>query len=146
MALDVALLLPAMVGMVFVERALIPLPGGTPRPAERGTILLLAATLIYLAAVVVCQVAMLSRRGQSFGKRAMKIRIVRLDGSQPGFLHAVLLRMFVNALPTAIPVVGRLYTLVDLLFIFRPDRRCLHDRIAGTRVVKADAPTVGDRV
>jgi len=29
-----------------------------------------------------------------------------------------------------------LFHLVDCLFIFRQDRRCLHDLIAGTRVVR----------
>ena len=38
---------------------------------------------------------------------------------------------------TAIPVAGGIFALADLLFIFREDRRCLHDHIAGTRVVRA---------
>jgi uncharacterized RDD family membrane protein YckC len=30
-----------------------------------------------------------------------------------------------------------LYAIVDALFIFRGDRRCIHDMIAGTRVIEA---------
>lgn len=86
--------------------------------------------------VVVLQLYLLATRGQTLGKRWMKIRIVKLDGSNPGFVGAVLLRAFVNGLITAIPYLGGIYGLVDALFIFRDDRRCIHDLIAGTRVVQ----------
>ena len=36
-----------------------------------------------------------------------------------------------------IPLVGVLLVWVDILMIFRRDRRCAHDLVAGTRVVKA---------
>ena len=39
----------------------------------------------------------------------------------------------------SIPVVGGLFALVDVLFIFGERRRCLHDHLAGTIVVDADA-------
>jgi hypothetical protein len=35
----------------------------------------------------------------------------------------------------AIPFVGNFVGLVDALMIFGEDHRCLHDRIAGTRVI-----------
>lgn len=138
--LDALLLLPVAVGGLVLHGLLQRPPGETPRSTSSGAILALAITLLYFGTIFIYQVVMLSRRGQTFGKRAMKIRVVKLDGTQPGFVHAVLLRLIVNALPPAIPVVGSLYTLVDLLFIFRADRRCLHDLIAGTRVVQAEAP------
>jgi uncharacterized RDD family membrane protein YckC len=68
----------------------------------------------------------------------MDIRIVSFDDeSNPGFVKAFLLRVFVNGLIGAVPFVGFVYSLVDIFFIFRDDRRCLHDLIAGTKVVKA---------
>lgn len=89
-------------------------------------------------ALLVIQVWMLTTRGQTMGKRIMSVRIVKYpDYSNPGFVHAVLLRAIVNGAIGAIPVVGGIYTLVDILFIFREDRRCIHDLIAGTVVVKA---------
>jgi hypothetical protein len=39
------------------------------------------------------------------------------------------------AVVAMIPVVGGLISLVDIVLIFRRDRRCLHDHIAGTRVL-----------
>jgi len=38
---------------------------------------------------------------------------------------------------SAIPVVGSFFVLIDTLLVFRADRRCVHDLIAGTKVVKA---------
>lgn len=49
-----------------------------------------------------------------------------------GFVTNVLMRSVLNRILSFIPF----YALVDILFIFREDRRCLHDRIAGTQVVQ----------
>ncbi len=90
-------------------------------------------------ALAVVQIWMISTRGQSIGKRVFGVRIVRdLDGALPGFVHGWLLRSFVPGLIGMIPLGGGfLFALVDVCFIFRRDRRCIHDFIAGTRVVKA---------
>jgi uncharacterized RDD family membrane protein YckC len=90
---------------------------------------------LLMLAVIIYQIYLLATRGQTLGKRWMKIRIVKLDGSNPGFVGAVLLRGGVNGIISAIPYLGGLYALVDALFIFRDDRRCVHDLIAGTRVI-----------
>ena len=82
------------------------------------------------------QLMLLSRDGQTLGKKAVGIRIVKKDtGENGGFVSNVLLRIIVNGLLGIIP----LYGLVDILFIFREDRRCIHDMIAGTVVVRAQA-------
>ena len=60
----------------------------------------------------------------------------RPNGSEPGFGRAVFLRNVVPGLIAAIPIAGPLFSVVDLLMIFGRERRCLHDYIAGTRVVK----------
>lgn len=99
-----------------------------------GGMLFFAGLLI----VIVFQVWMLTTRGQTIGKRLLSIRIVRFaDNTNPGFVSAVLLRAIVPGLLGAVPYIGFLFTLVDICFIFRDDRRCIHDLIAGTKVVKA---------
>ena len=37
-----------------------------------------------------------------------------------------------------IPYIGAFLILADVLCIFREDRRCLHDHLAGTRVIDLD--------
>jgi uncharacterized RDD family membrane protein YckC len=100
---------------------------------------LLGGTVMALAllALFIVQVWMLSTRGQSIGKRMLGIRIVLFrDNGNPGFLHAWLLRNFVPGLISLVPYVGFLFVLVDICFIFGEQRRCVHDLIAGTKVVK----------
>jgi len=97
----------------------------------------LLVALVPLLVLVVIQVYLLCKHGQTLGKRWVKIRIVRTDGSPVGFVHAILLRSFVMQLIGAIPFVGALVSLADPLLIFREDRRCIHDLIADTCVIDA---------
>jgi uncharacterized RDD family membrane protein YckC len=78
-------------------------------------------------------------RGQTIGKIAMKTRIVDLDGNIPGFAKIVVLRYLVPSLLVQIPLVGNLFGLVDSLFIFGAECRCVHDYIAGTKVINVNA-------
>ncbi|RZI82123.1 MAG: RDD family protein [Rubrivivax sp.] len=80
---------------------------------------------------------LLSTRGQSIGKMLLGIRIVRADGSPLAFDRAVGLRYVLPGVLQILPMLGMLFGLVDALMIFRESRRCLHDLIADTMVVKA---------
>lgn len=79
----------------------------------------------------------LHRHGQTIGKRILKIRIVRTTGERASLLRIIFARMVPVGLLSAIPFVGWFVALGDPLLIFREDRRCLHDLIADTMVVKA---------
>ena len=74
----------------------------------------------------------IKRNGQSIGKKIMSIKVVRTDGSPISLGRIFWLRNMVNGLIGIIP----LYALVDVLFIFGEERRCLHDKIADTIVVQ----------
>ena len=74
--------------------------------------------------------------GQTIGKKIVGIRIAELDNSIPTLAKILGLRYLPIQVVALIPIAGALCTLVDILFIFRDDRRCIHDLIAGTRVVK----------
>ena len=104
--------------------------------------------LVGLIGLVVYQARLLGSKGQTIGKRAMKLRIVdAADGSNPGIGRAFWTRYVANGMISGIPYLGSLYSLVDVLFIFREDRRCVHDHLAQTIVVteahSARAQTAG---
>jgi uncharacterized RDD family membrane protein YckC len=73
--------------------------------------------------------------GQSLAKGWLSIKIVNVDGSPLGFGAGVGMRGILPWLITCVPYLGMLFWLVDVVFIFREDRRCLHDLMAGTKVV-----------
>jgi len=78
---------------------------------------------------------LLHARGQTIGKWALKLQIRRADGARAGFFRTLLLRYLLPAALLAIPYLGALLLLADLSTLFSADRRTLHDRLAGTRVV-----------
>ncbi|MBL8513287.1 MAG: RDD family protein [Betaproteobacteria bacterium] len=79
----------------------------------------------------------LSKNGQSVGKKVMGVKIVRTDGTKADVQRIVGLRLVPIWVVSIIPVVGTLVALVDCLLIFRESRKCLHDNIADTIVIKA---------
>ena len=97
----------------------------------------LPQALPLLGLLMMVQLCLLAWRGQSVGKLLLGLRIVRQhDGTAPGVFRAFLLRGTVPFMIEQIPVAGFVFWVVDSCFIFRGDRRCLHDLIAGTKIVK----------
>ena len=75
-------------------------------------------------------------RGQTIAKMLFKLRIVRTDGSKPDAWRLLGLRYGIGILMNVNAAVSMIYGLVDSLLIFRESRQCVHDSIAGTRVIK----------
>ena len=75
--------------------------------------------------------------GQTIAKKILGIKVVRTDGSAASIGRIFWLRNVVNSLLAAIPLIGFLYSIVEVLFIFGDSRQCLHDKLADTIVVKA---------
>lgn len=110
---------------------------------------LMPALVLFTAlqlALLGIQIFLLTSRGQSLGKILLGVRVVRADdGEKPGFLRVWLLRELpsgaIQGMLQLLPVVGFFlrfaFVTTNYLMIFREDRRCLHDFIAGTRVVRA---------
>ena len=79
---------------------------------------------------------LLTTRGQTVGKQLLKLRIVGVDTYEnPGFVRAVLIRSIATGFIGNLPLVGNVFSLVDVLFIFSAEHRCIHDHMARTVVV-----------
>ena len=109
-------------------------PGTGSDDTVLGLFVLLGVVL--MLGVMGYQLYLLSASGQSIGKRMLGIQVVRNDGSRASFGRLLLLRICV---PGAISAGCGLFGLIDVLFIFAADRRCVHDHLADTKVVRVDA-------
>lgn len=90
--------------------------------------------ILGLAAFILVHGYFLNANGQTVGKRLVGIRVVNLTGELPGLQKLLLARYLPITVVSMIPIVGSILGLINVLFIFRADRRCVHDLIAGTRV------------
>jgi uncharacterized RDD family membrane protein YckC len=82
---------------------------------------------------IVITIRLVSRNGQTIGKKLLNIKVVRTDGSKASLGRIFWLRNVVNYILYIVPF----YFLVDWLFIFGERRQCVHDKIADTMVVNA---------
>jgi uncharacterized RDD family membrane protein YckC len=87
---------------------------------------------------------MLHKSGQTINKRVAGTRIVSADDNtiQP-FWKIVFVRQLPMNLMAVVPVIGPVLSVVNALLIFRSNKRCLHDLIAGTKVIRASAQWKG---
>ncbi len=100
---------------------------------------MLHVLLLAIAAYLLLNGVLLWRRGQTIGKALLGIAVHAVaDPSQPApFWKLVALRAWFFALLFVVVVPWfALLPLVDQLLIFRNNRRCLHDLVAGTIVVR----------
>ncbi|WP_159068666.1 RDD family protein [Neisseria wadsworthii] len=119
----------------------------------------LLSILVYLV-YGIWQIVIMSKHGQSLGKRLLKIKVIKSNGDEAGFLGTVLLRevvyniavsiivallvMIVSVLvsETALELLSNLISwlpnLICLVMLFnvKRDRRTLQDYVADTVVVK----------
>ena len=95
-----------------------------------------ADTLWYRATLVVVAFAFCglswTRGGQTLGMRAWRIRVVALDGRPPSWPRAAL-RFVASWLALAPAGLGYWWALFDR------ERRCWHDVLSGTRVIRSSS-------
>ena len=128
----VAAIIDSLIGMPIALLFFFSIGDGTGVNAA-----LMGLGFVLFLALLVVNIVLLHKNGQTIGKKLMNIKIVRVDGSRAGLGRLLGLRIFVNALIGLVPFIGSIYGLVDVLFIFGEERRCVHDYIAGTIVILA---------
>ncbi|AIA03852.1 MULTISPECIES: RDD family protein [Streptomyces] len=95
---------------------------------------------VTMLAYLIYEGLMLTSRGQTLGKMAMRIRVAMLsDGAIPT-AQAGWTRAAVYTLPEIIPCCGFIFWLVNVLWCTwdKPYQQCLHDKAARTVVVATD--------
>lgn len=133
-------LVDSLVGILFVAPGIGLILAGAAAAQDQPDppmLLIIGILLTVLGGIAgfVIQLYLLINSSQSIGKYFMKIQILDYETNKPaGLVKSFLLRSIVNGLIgqfTCAP----LYFIVDSLFVFNDERRCLHDQIAGTYVV-----------
>lgn len=79
---------------------------------------------------------LLKTSGQTVGKRIVGSKIVLTDDKPAPFFTIIFRRSLPVALASIVPYIGGLLVIIDSLLVFRSDRRCAHDLIAGTKVIR----------
>ena len=120
-------------GLGIVAAILVPAMG----PNKTGAGVAIAVVVIGVLALLIVNLVLLHRNGQTIGKKLLGIKIIRTDGDRAGLGRIFFLRLLVPGLIGAIPIAGPVFSIVDPLFIFRESRKCLHDSIADTIVIRA---------
>lgn len=132
-------------GAYLIDCLVIVLPILVVIPFENtssGPIFMGIAGLVFFG-IAIFQLVLLSKHGQTIGKKLLNIKIVKRDTRENGgFVTNVVLRGLVSGLISIIPF----YSLIDTLFIFSQERRCIHDLIAGTIVVHTLPNALDDRI
>lgn len=82
--------------------------------------------------------------GQTIGKKIVGIRIVDLNNQLLSLEKLLIYRYGVWWLIIGIPFVGSSLVMLDVLFIFSPAKRCLHDVLAGSKVVR-EVPNISEQ-
>ena len=80
--------------------------------------------------------------GMTLGKRIMKLKLVRAGDRGKVGAGAAAKRALAYPLGGIVPMVGSVWALVDVLWIFNDHehRQCLHDKFAETLVIRTDPP------
>lgn len=115
-----------MVGGILVTAGFAP-------PDDDADVVIAAIVYGWLGLGVLAQSVLIALYGQSVGKLLLGTKIVNLnDDDNPGFLRAVVLRYWLQFPLSIIPF----FSFLDAVFIFGEEKRCLHDFIAATRVIR----------
>jgi len=119
------------VGVVVVASGFKPSDTVTSQSLVTFNIAVTTVALVY-------QTVMIALLGRTVGKLALGTRVVRsIDGARPGWTEAVM-RSLVPLSLGAIPRIGLfLVVLVYSLALWTPLRQGLHDKAAGTLVVRS---------
>lgn len=130
--IDGLTIMPITVGLMYFTGGF----SGVSEGIQPGLLYTFAIGIVGIFAFLIIHGSILLRDGQSWGKKAVNIKIVTADEQHADF--AVLAKRYGFYWLTAyIPIIGGLLSFMNIVFIFSKTKRCIHDRIADTKVVNA---------
>jgi uncharacterized RDD family membrane protein YckC len=88
-------------------------------------------------ALIAYTIVLVQRNGQTIGKKIVGIKVLRKNGERASLGRIFALRNLLPGIITMVPLLGGIFALVDACFIFGAEKRCLHDMMADTIVVRA---------
>ena len=95
------------------------------------TIVVMVVSILFLINLV-----MLWKKGQTIGKKIMKIKIVDEETCKhAGVGRTIGMRYILFSMLSSIPYVGIVVATVNPFFIFSNSNQCLHDKLARTIVI-----------
>ncbi len=103
------------------------------------TSMIIVTGFVSFGLFVLVQFPFLKATGQTIGKKVMKTKIVTLSGEKPSMQDLILKRYAFMHLIRVIPFVGKLLSLINVLCVFGSSRSCIHDMVAGTKVVQTQS-------
>lgn len=139
-----AVLVDGLVGFAPVGAILLMLPMLMLRGGTSALLILLGLSALVVVVVLITQIVLVARHGQTIGKKVLGIRMITSSGDIPSIWRVFFLRwlpfvVVAGVLEYMLKLrgIGNLVHVVDALLIFQPNRRCLHDLLADTHVIKA---------
>ncbi len=155
--------LEATLRRFFVEQAIANNDFSGPSNAQVIWLEVMEASPLFIAAALlfVLNGYFLKKYRKTLGQKLFRLDLIKIDNECPSLFSMMILRNLIFVLSVLIPAVIMLIiglvvypsiphhfslenlffsliicNFIDYLFIFRKDRRCLHDLIAGTKVVE----------
>lgn len=94
------------------------------------------AGLLGIVIFFVINLNFIMKSGQTIGKKIVGIKMVDINNDEVNLTKNIIPRYAVYFLPAQIPLVGSVFSLINILFIFGAEKRCVHDFAGRTKVVK----------
>jgi uncharacterized RDD family membrane protein YckC len=126
-------IIPSALMMPFMFLLFKEIANDSNSNSEEQLLKTLGITMLVMLLYAAYNIYLIFKFQQTLGKRIMSIKVVRSDGSPCSgsrylFLRVILTQIIAGSIPFG--------TIIDVLFIFRDTKECLHDNLAETMVVK----------
>lgn len=130
--IDAVITVVVTVSIIFI----LPFLGFDLRHVENDRVFNLALSVLTGVVFLCVNGYLLDKHGQTVGKKILGIKIVSTTEENLTPWRLFILRYMLICVVSSLGLYGLVVAFIDPLLIFTKDRKCLHDLLAGTIVVK----------